>query len=297
MTSLSAMNYILMLPGGLENDFWTSSFVVKQLALVDFAGVALALVTNTGAAIAMKTPMACFLYFMAAILQALQLLWMSCSSRSYFSHRNMVTLLQRLRGLLFCLPIGIGIATQSHMLHPFCAQVLANPQHGWLRTASIVLMTPTAFLMSALYHPVPFAYLLPVSIITLCVDIYGYHHHKMVLLQAVNAQPLLGKACSTLSAILASPTLDTPHRINFCEAHAITVVPAFVFVVVAILLPLHLTYWQEMSAKQVYLQRLQDSSCSSESSNAETSNGVRFISFMVWTAAAWSTICLWAYLS
>jgi hypothetical protein len=243
----------------------------------------------------MQTPMACVLCFLEAIPQALQLFWMSRNSKSYFAYRNNVTLLQRLRGLLFC--VWIGIATQSHLLHPFCARVLADPRHGWLRTASIVLMTPTALLMSALYHPVPFAYLLPVSLITFCVDFYGYHHHKMVLLQAVQAQPLLGKVCSTFSAVFALPAVDTRNRINFCEAHAITVVPAFVFVVVAILLPLHLTYWQEMSAKQLYLQRRKGNGCSSVSSNATTSNGVRFVSFLVWTAAAWTTLCLWAYLS
>lgn len=280
---------LLRLPQPLEAQFWTSPVVVKQLTLFDFAGIFFAVVTNLWAAFTVKVSLSSMFYSSAAFLQLLQLLWMWRDSKSYFKHRNTITVLQRLRGLVVSLLIGLSLETR--LVHPFGAQMLANPQASWTSTASITLMTPTATLMSALYHSSPFKHLVYLSAIAFLVDCCAFHHHKRILYQATKAQPLLAQTCSKLHAALSLPMAAMHPSFTICPTHAMYIIPAFVYIFVAILIPLQVTYWQEEAAKYYYLKAQSDSrACPTGLPPAP--NALKALYFLLWGVVTWALLYL-----
>jgi hypothetical protein len=71
------------------------------------------------------------------------------------------------------------------------------------------------------------------------------------------------------------------------------IVPAFVYVLVAILIPLQVTYWQEEAAKHGYFHALCDSKCHGL---LVTPMAVRVMYFLMWSVAAWALLYMGALL-
>jgi hypothetical protein len=262
--------------------------------VLDFAGIIFAVVTNLWAASSVETSLSLMCYSVAALLQLLQLLWMCRDSNSYFKQRNTITVLQRLRGI--AVSLMIGLRTETRLVHPFGAKMLANPQVGWTSTASVTLMTPTATLMSALYHPAPFKHLIYLSVLAFLVDCCAFHHHKHILYHAIKAQPLLAKTCSKLNAALAVPMAAMNPNFSICPTHAMYIIPAFVYILVAILIPLQVTYWQEEAAKLYYL-KAQSGSRTCPPGLPPALNALKALYFLMWGVVAWALLYLSALLA
>ena len=198
-------------------------------------------------------------YFAASTLglQVAQAVWLLVPRwrQAYLRHRHRLTLLQRSLRIAYSAISLIFVPMKSKagwLLHGASASSKSLQRKFLLA----LLLHPMTALFNAVNHALPFRSQVFFVILNACIYLTLGVPEWIAMCKryglAKHAQELCVKAESGF-LIIARLMSPPPHN-SICGAHAMDFVLSFVFMVIGVLVPLHLTYWYELRCKARYVQ-------------------------------------------
>jgi hypothetical protein len=244
------MGKLLKLSGELEAHFWSREETAGLFQLLDSLGLALRIIINVK--ITLSNMPQSYRYFSAAsaVIMALQVLWCLLHKRSYVSWRIPVMAVHRLRWFL----LSFWMCTRSSNPWESGLSVISSQMTapGTWRAFAVTIGYPGgAMVHMFISFPVPYRYALVNALVLLPAYLSKLLPHQRRALQLLQLGRYAERAClaSPMAALLTWPKIQ-----QLCgneAGHMLVLV--YIFVLLGMLLPLQLLYWQEKSAKQAYL--------------------------------------------
>lgn len=256
---------LLALPSPLEHQFWNHATTQSNIVRLDRWGLATGILTNSVIAKffskrAASTPFVLratlVLFFVLQCLQLAALLTKRCR-KTYLDQRLRLTLLHRtMRLLQHCYTIILVPMAQSYS---FAVSNDGTGHTGSWRPYFITLLTlPTLALLHAINHPLPMALQLSFVLTRTALDLAITLPDAAVMIKQLGFVDKAQTTCHALdNTVGLLVNVVPPHPVTgdslACGPYKTEFALAFCYVSIAILLPLHLTYWYERHCKAAFL--------------------------------------------
>jgi hypothetical protein len=245
---------LLKLGGTAEQDFWRSEAITRQTQLFDLLGLGSGLVINIILTTMSSTAGLPHTYRMCCIASAAaiatQMAWALVHPRSYIRCRIYLTLAHRLRWVL----MSLWLCTRSSnpwdaSLSPIRGLLTAPGPITWKAFAAVAVFPPLALVHQSVSFPLPFRHALACSAVVLVSYFIVCLPDQLQAVQLLQLQRYASSSC------MATPAAALPTAQQLCASgsgHVLLFVHTFLLV--GMLLPLQLVYWQECSAKTAFLR-------------------------------------------
>jgi hypothetical protein len=244
--------------GPLEQEYWSSPSTHNSLRIVDTLGLILGVSSAIGICIqAWGRDFPCIPSIIGMIMQMAQLIWLLCYNNSYMRVRLSLMLVQRVRWMVVVFILYSMPTSRLYGLSKFTRMASASGHTGSIEAFGTVLLTqPILALLACANHPLPFKHQAAMSVITIIFYTKHMHHHQVTAVEIFQLQGWVEPTCRQLQAALLAPlpgNLATPTHICSCTGTT-SFVMMYVFVLIAVILPLHLHYWHENASKAAWLK-------------------------------------------
>lgn len=247
------MDRLLTLRGDVEHEFWISQGTARQAQLIDSLGLWLSLAINI---IIATLPLPVHSYRLSCAVTCFaipaQLLWRSNHPRSYIPCRIHIQLAHRIRFVVMTWWLCTHSSTspwEASLSHIHGTLTAPGPV-TWRAFAAVAGYPPFGLMNQSLSFPLPFRYALASSLAILaCYPIVCLRHQ----LQAVELLSLLQYAHKACMATPVAAYLPPGQQVCTSRCGQVLVL-AHVFVLVGVVFPMQLVYWQEKNAKEQFLR-------------------------------------------
>jgi hypothetical protein len=283
------MDATLRLQPHLEARFWGSASVQRQLQIADITGIGFNMALNALAISLLHVlPLHFHLLGSMAALQLLLIGWCLFRVESYMRWRVPILLVQRIRWVAMVAHTCYGHTTEEVFLQVH--RHLAAFAGSWSAFVVLAFYVPLLALLNAINLIPPFWQAAPLAFATLVVHTQLALPHQMQALQDYDAQRFVQPACEAVERIVLAP-FNMLARSQAIGAHfldaarcsspaAAEVLFSWLFVVVAVLMPLHSQHYWEYSAKAAFLRATSQPHVASR----------RHASLTVFIASAWAAV-------
>jgi hypothetical protein len=294
------MDATLVLAPDLERRFWALSGVRRQLQVADALGHGFNMALNILAVLLLDTlPQHSLVIGSMAALQLFLIVWSLARVDAYMRWRLPLVLLQRLRWLLL---VGHTCYYRSagEVLLNARGHLVANAG-SWGAFVVLAAYMPLLTLLHVANLTLPFRLSALLSLATLALHTRLALPHQVQALQDYRVQHYAQPACEAVQSAVLAPVMASRALSpgwSCCGGPAAAAAAArllfsWLFVVVAVLLPLHFQHYWEYTSKAAFLRAVarQDASSGGPYSSALLCAWAAF----VWSALAITWLLLCAY--
>lgn len=286
------MDLLLRLPPALENQFWSSDSCRKQQRILDQFGLLLGLLTNTlwsnassrcGMHVAMR---------MTFCVQVAHLTWLWSDTASYMRWRLVVALAQRFRWLAVFVYSATTLATES-MFDSITSQVF-SATGNWKLLVGVIGLATLPFLLNSINHPLSFRLQLIFSFIITALYLQFALPHQLRAIEMYDLRKLIKPSCQVLHSLLcpAAPAYEHSNQ-QLCSSNNAELLLIFMFLLIAVILPLTVMYWHEYSCKVAFLRQCQEEGTLSDLHITPLSPPVCTLGILSLCIAAWASVGVW----
>ena len=256
----------LQLSPANEQAFWDSPVTHRRILSMDSWGVATGLIVNAALGKFIyqdshrlsTTSYGAISPFLVVLLQLTQACWLWlpwASKPAYLRFRLRFTLLQRCQRLLQ--NVITFYVVPLHQVIPLLVLGGSREDKSEVqRFLALFMLYPMTSFLNAINHGLPFTLQSLFVLAKAALDLVAVLPAFVAVAKSAQVEGLARTACSHIElwfapiARLASLSPDS----SMCAAHATEFVFSFTAVLIGVVLPLHLSFWYELSCKAEFLE-------------------------------------------
>ncbi len=248
----------LVLPGPLEARYWSDKQIVQQTVMLDRLGLALGAAINLfyGFATISKVWPVDVVCMITGAAQLLHIVWTWYDSRSHCKWRLVIALIHRLRWVAIIMYVTAH-GTMEQLLSPYSGKHLHHA--SWRAFCTIVVTTSMQAVIASTNLPLPARYQAIYALVIVAMYASVLAHHQLAAMELLRVIPHLNATCLAFRKVLTPSFLEVyPPGVvpMYCSPGNELLFLTFLYMLLAGLLPLALTYWHEYCSKRAFLRRL-----------------------------------------
>jgi hypothetical protein len=206
--------------------------------------------------------------------------------------RLVVTLAQRFRWMAIFVYMATTRATES-LFDSIASQVFSGTGH-WKLLVAVIGWVTLPFLLNSINHPLSFRLQLIFSFIKAAMYVRFALPHQLKAIEMYGLRKLIKPSCQMLHSLLcpAAPSYEHSNQ-QLCSSNNAELLLIFMFLLIAVILPLTLMYWHEYSCKVAFLKKCQEEGTLSDLHITPLSPPVCTLGILSLCIAAWASVGVW----